>query len=64
MLGSMGRMTQHGNTQIAIMRELTIKTFIYYLIDSVARKGLCKIMQCKEIELWCRIEKDHFKELS
>ena len=33
------------------MRELTIQTFIYYLIYSGARKGFCKIMQCKEIDL-------------
>ena len=46
------------------MRELTIQTFIYYLIYSGARKGFCKIMQCKEIDLPYSIEMYHFKELS
>ena len=45
------------------MRELTIQTFIYYLIYSGASKGFCKIMQCKEIDLSCSIEIYYFEEL-
>ena len=30
-------------------RQLTIQTFIYYLIYSAVRKAFCKIMQPKEI---------------
>ena len=43
------------------MRELTIQTFIYYLIYSGASKGFGKIMQCKAIDLSCSIisKNDH-----
>ena len=41
------------------MSELTIQTFIY----SGTRKGFCKIIQCKEIDLSCSIEMYYFEEL-
>ena len=47
--------------QIAIMRELTIQTFIYYLIYSGTRKRFCKIVKCKETDLLRSIEMYRFK---
>ena len=45
------------------MRQLTIQTFIYYLIYSDARKEICKISNARKIGLSCSIEMHHFQKL-
>ena len=46
------------------MRQLTVQTFIYYLIYSDARKGFCKLFNTSKYDLACSIEIYDFENLS
>ena len=46
------------------MTELTMQTFIYYLIYSGARKAFVKLFNTRRFGLSCSTEIYHFEKLS